>query len=177
MSHLTAGAVSLRRRIVVAAAATAAALAALTSMQAATAHAYEVNLAARAYTFGDCTLTVGMKRWAYGPYAYGYGQASCATRKAATHVTVTLKKDGGTEQTANTTAFTNSFGMGSRWLYTNWSHGCQFQAVMNVNISGYGATYVTTGAPLNICSRSDRRSARKRPPAPTARPRMARLVR
>jgi hypothetical protein len=182
MSHRTA-VVSLKRRALVAAAAAGAALAASVSFQAATADAYWTTLDSAAYTYGDCTLNVGMDRWDSGAYAYAWGRASCASRKASTHVTVTLKKNLGTEQTANTTVFTNSFGMGDRWLLTNWMAGCQFQAVMTVNIAGYAPTYVTSGAPRSLCGRSDRaaarartRAAHRKPSHPVA-PRIARLVR
>jgi hypothetical protein len=182
MFHRTA-AVSLKRRVLVAAAAAGAALAASLSMQAASAEAYWTGLDWNRMAYGDCTLTVGMDRWAYGPYAYAFGQATCAQRHATTNVTVTLKKNGGTEQTANSTAFTNSLGMGTRWLSTGYVSGCTFQAVMTVNISGYPATYITTGAPVSVCGRSDRAAARARTRAdrkPSVRPvapRMARLVR
>src|SRR3954465_7169333 len=93
MSLRPAGAVSFKRRVLVAAAAAGAALAASLSMHAATADAYWTGLDSNRGAYGDCTLAVGMDRWAYGPYVYAWGQATCASRKASTNVTVHLKKN------------------------------------------------------------------------------------
>src|SRR5688572_23259129 len=163
----TAVSPALKPRLAVAAAALVG-VAGAASVQAATADAYPVNLTTRSFNYGDCRLTVGMERWAYSVHVRGYGQVSCGQRHDRTQVTVTLKRNGGHESIANSTTFLNSYGMGSRWLLGAWMGGCaQYQAVMNLTATPWAPTYVTTGAPINVCYRSAKDGRRK-----SAKPRM-----
>jgi hypothetical protein len=162
MSPALAAAGSLKRRAALAATVVIAAMAG-SAAHALPAHAYAIGLDHASYTYGDCALNVGMMRWDTGAWVTAYGQASCTLRKTRTAVTVTLKKNSGAESIANTTTFLNSFGMGTRWLWTAWSSGCaNYQAVMHVDIAGFAPTYVTTGAPIAVCNRSSKPASQPR---------------
>jgi len=102
-------------------------------------------------SYGDCTLMSAV--YQDNGVVYGGGNANCSARHATTRAYVTLKQNGTAIAPPAIAEFSNSFGMGSRVLWTPGYPGrCQnWQTVTTFYISGLGTTYLTSGSPKMVC--------------------------
>jgi hypothetical protein len=99
-------------------------------------------------TFGDCRLTAVLDR--SGGYERAEGNVNCSHRHASTSAWTTLQHwsdfyDRWVNVRQVGTTFTNSFGLGTRWLNTPnvLLAGCGYsRAVLAATISGLGSRLV-----------------------------------
>jgi hypothetical protein len=102
----------------------------------------------------DCMVHAALMRGANGSL-YGSGNTYCSQRKLITTATTHLKTPAALID-ALTTSFTNSFGMGSRWLNTRGYSGCNYwQVVTSTTVTDTlgraSSTYATSDTPLWAC--------------------------
>jgi hypothetical protein len=108
-------------------------------------------------TWGDCTMRVNLSRelvYQNGDRFRAGGNISCTQRHLWTTTKVTLKRNT-IGVVGNTSSSSNSYGMGTNWLYAIFQaprFACyNYQVLVEFSVAGLGSNYLTSGSPATYC--------------------------